>query len=348
MRVLYLYSGTRKDKWRGVPGVDFPDTQLYCFNHLQGAGFSAVSKELSDFLPNYIARIIPFRLRHILLYFATKNYDAVFGPSLLYAMILQKIFKRKSRFVLLNISLSRTLIANRHSKFRFALLRSLLMELSGVVCLSRTQKSFIEKEVHFLKGCVYEVSMGVDVAYHKPLYENRKKYILSVGRDNGRDYKTVIEVARLMPDRVFHIVCSKRNLSGITDVPENVHIFFDILSYDLYKKYQEAHALLMITHDDTYQDGSDCSGQTVLLEAMANGLPIIASRKEYITEYVKENEDALLVDFYNPAEIVEKIHLLDDALFRENLAIHARARVERDFSTKKMAENLADVFKKIV
>ena len=144
-----------------------------------------------------------------------------------------------------------------------------------------------------------------------------------------------------MPDRTFHVVCSKRNLAGITDVPENVNIFFDISPDALYKKYQEARVLLMITHDDTYQDGSDCSGQTVLLEAMANGLPIIASRKEYITEYVKENEDALLVDFYNPAEIVEKIHLLDDALFRENLAIHARARVERDFSTKmaKSADN---------
>jgi len=347
MHVLYLYSGTRKNKWQGVPGVDFPDTQLYGLNHLSGMGIDAASRELSDFLPKRIVRIVPFRLRHLLLYFTARGYDFVLGSSLLYSMLFQKIFKYKARFVLLNISLSRTLVANRLNRFRLALLRYLLREFSGIVCLSQVQKSFIEQEAAFLKGRVYAVPMGVDVAYHKPVYEGRGEYILSAGRDNGRDYKTVVEAARLMPERGFHIVCSKRNLAGITSVPENVSIFFDISPDDLYKKYQEAHALLMITHGDEHPDGSDCSGQTVLLEAMANGLPIIASRKGYIAEYVEEDKEALLVDCYDTEGIVRKISALDDQGLRGKLSKNARVRAERDFSTPRMAENLARIFKEL-
>lgn len=347
MKILYLYSGTRKDKWRGTPGVDFPDTQLYGLNHLYMFGVTAEHKELSDFLLEWVTRIVPFRLRHFLLYFVTQKYNVVFGPSLLYSMILQKIFRYKTKFVLLNISLSRTLIANRHKNARFAILKSFSKEFSGIVCLSDTQKNFLGEQFPFLKDRIHTVPLGVDVAYHKPIYTERSGYILSVGRDNGRDYKTVIETARLMPERIFVIVCSKRNLVGISDIPRNVNIHIDIAPEELYKKYREARTLLIITHGDKYEDGSDCSGQTVLLEGMANGMTIIATRKEYITEYVNDGKEALLVNPYNAKEITEKIEMLDSDILRDNLSKNARTRAKRDFSTEKMAESLAEVFKKI-
>lgn len=347
MKILYLYSGTRKDKWRGTPGVDFPDTQLYGLNHLYMFGVTAEHKELSDFLPEWVTRIVPFRLRHFLLYFVTPKHDIVFGPSLLYSMVLQKMFRYKTKYVLLNISLSRTLIANRHKSARFAILRSFSKEFSGIVCLSNIQKKFLAGQFSFLKDKIHTVPLGVDVTYHKPVYDGRGNYILSAGRDNGRDYKTVAEVARRMPEREFHIVCSRRNLVGISGIPQNVKIHIDITSEKLYKKYREAHALLMITHSDNYEDGSDCSGQTVLLEAMANGIPIIATRREYIAEYVTDEMEALLVSPYNSQEVIEKIKMLDNGALRENLSKNARARAERDFSTERMAESLAEVFKKI-
>lgn len=347
MKILYLYSGTRKNKWQGIPGIDFPDTQLYGLNHLHAFGVTAEHKELSDFLPKWLVRLVPFRVRHVLLYLATKHYDIVFGSSLIYLLVLQKVFKRKTRFVLLNISLFRTVVANKYRRLRFAFLTALLKELSVIVCLADTQKELIEKELPFLKGKVHVVPLGVDTIYHKPVYKGRKNYILSAGRDNGRDYKTVIETARSMPGRVFHIVCSKRNLVGISNIPKNVKIFFDLPPNELYKKYREARVLLMVTHDDQHQDGSDCSGQTVLLEAMASGVPVVVSRKKYITEYIKEGEEALLVDFYNKEEVAEKIKTLDNDMLRDSLSKNARARVERDFSTTRMAENLASVFNEI-
>jgi len=211
MKVLYLYSGTRKDK--GLPGINFPDTQLYGLNHLGAFGIHAEHKELGDALPTWVAKHIPFRLRHLLLYFFTRKYDIVFGSSLLYLLSLQKVFRFKTKFVLLDISLSRTISANKRKKVRYTIIQFLLKELTAVVSLADTQKRHIESEMPFLRGKVFTVRLGVDTQYHRPQFTGRKEYILSVGRDNGRDYDTVIKAARSLPEKDFHIVCSERNIS---------------------------------------------------------------------------------------------------------------------------------------
>ena len=102
--------------------------------------------------------------------------------------------------------------------------------------------------------------------------------------------------------------------------------------------------LLLITKEDNYLDGADCSGQTVLLDAMASGLPVIASHKSTISDYAKDTEDIILVDFYDTASIKDKINLLKDKSLRENLARNARRKVEEELSTKQMARGLSDVF----
>ena len=338
MKILYLYSGIRKDKFRGAIGIDYPDTQFYGLNHLSKFGIDAEYKE---------PRKLPgFRLRHFLMYFASRKYDIVFGPSIFYMMLWRKIFPAKAKFVLLNINLTRTLAANK-GNFRLRIIRWLLKEIDAVVCLTNVQKEYLERYMPFLKGKLYFAPFGVDINYHKPVYGGRKKYILSAGRDNGRDYKTVIETARLMPNEEFHIVASRRNLIGIKEIPNNVRIFFDLSPKEVYGKYREAGILLLITHDDAFQDGSDCSGQTVLVEAMASGLPIIVSRKRYLRDYISDGKEALFVDFYKPVKIAEKIKFFNNTNIGLKLAKSARERAERDFSTKKMAEKLSKIFKSL-
>lgn len=346
MKILYLYSGTRKDKFRGKINIDYPDTQFYGLNYLSKFDIEADYKEFSDLIKNkFWNKLLGFRTRHLLLYFLTSNHDVVFGSSLLFMMFLKKIFRPKTRFVLFNIGLTRMVSANKNSKLKLKLIKWLLGELNGIVCLSNMQKQHLQNQFPDLKDKIFFVPLGVDKSFYKPNYENRANYIFSVGRDNGRDYKTVIETADLMPREEFHIVCSKRNLKGITDIPSNVKIFYDLSFAEVRKKYQEAKLLLLITHDDNFLDGSDCSGQTVLLDAMASGLPVIASKKKYLDDYVKNNEDILTVDFYNANSIKEKIIVLNNnnELYLK-LAKNARKKVENNFSTENMAKNLAFVF----
>jgi len=339
MKVLYLYSGVRKDKFKGKISIDYPDTQFYGLSPLSDFGIEADFKEFKN-------KFLSFRLRHFFSYFLTQGYDLVFGSSLLFTVIFKKIFRSRRKFVLFNLGITRTLSANKNS-FKLRLIRWLLKEIDAIVCLASTQVEYLKKEFPFLKGKLFFVPLGVDVNFYKPNFENRKKYFLSVGRDNGRDYKTVVETAFLMPEDEFHIVCSERNLIGVDNVPLNVKIFYDIDVSELNKKYHEAQGLLLITHDDSFLDGSDCSGQTVLLDAMACGLPVIASRKKYLNDYTEEGEGVLLVDFYNPNDVREKIQKLGDKTFSEKIAKNARKKVEEKFSTREMAKNLSIVFNAI-
>jgi glycosyltransferase involved in cell wall biosynthesis len=186
--------------------------------------------------------------------------------------------------------------------------------------------------------------LGVDIKFYKPVFENRKKYILSVGRDNGRDYSTVIQVAKKMPDTEFHLVLSERNLKGINDLPTNVKVFLDIPFSVLKGKYEEAFALLLVTHPDGFLDGSDCSGQTVLLDAFASGLPVIATQKAYLSDYGKDGIDLLLVRPYDSDQIMSSISKIDEMGI--SMAKNARLKVETNFSTEEMGKRLSNLFLK--
>ncbi|MEK7641473.1 MAG: glycosyltransferase family 4 protein [Patescibacteria group bacterium] len=351
MKVLYIYSGSRKDKFKGTIGIDYPDTQFYGLNHLGKFGIETDYAEFSDVLTFKPFRwILSFRLRHIIatLYFSLKgDYDVIFGSSLVYGLLFKRLFGLKQKYVLLDISIGRTLTANRGRTLRYKFFIWLLGAAHGIVSLSNVQKVRLEQELPQFIGKVYFAHLGVDTKYHTPIFEDRNGPILSAGRDNGRDYGTVLEVARLMPEERFEIVCSRRNLAGLGEIPVNVSVTYDLPPHDLYDRFGTAEMLLLITHDDSYADGSDCSGQTVLLEALAKGLPVIASTKKYLADYVEDGKDILEVDFYDATGIVEKIHEIRAGDMAARLARNARETAASSLSTENMARELSDIFTKI-
>ncbi len=349
MKVLYLYSGSRKEGFKGRIGIDYPDTQFYGLNHLSSFAIEAEYKEPEDVIKNaFLRRILGWRLKHFLMFFTARQYDVVFGISIIYMMFWRKVISaRKTKFILYNSVLKRLLMVNENKPIKLFLLKFLLKELDGVITLSLVQQRYLEENLPFLKGKIWSVPIGVDIDYYK-YTETRKNYYLSVGRDSSRDYETIIEVAREMPDREFHFVCLPRNVSKIKDLPSNIKVFFNLSFPDLRKKLEEAKAILLITHDENHFEGSgEASGVTVLVEAMAVGIPIIATHKNYIDEYVENNKDALLVDTYSKDQIKDKILELDNSEMARRLTLHARKRAEMEFSTHIMAGKFADIFKRI-
>ncbi|NOY35621.1 MAG: glycosyltransferase family 4 protein [bacterium] len=349
MKVLYLFAGERKSKFKGEIGIDYPDTQFYGLNHLKKYDIDAEFKEFDD-LPagGFFKKFLGFNARHALMFFLARRYDVVFGSSLLNMMVFKKIFRPKTKFVLLNISLIRVLKSNKGRFVKERLIKWLLRDIDAIVCLGSAQKEYLADKFGFLKNKVFFVPLGTDIVYYHPVYKGRKNFILSAGRDNGRDYKTVIRVAEKMPEENFEIVCSRRNLAGIGDIPPNIKIIYDIPIGELRKKYKEAKIMLLITHSNDYLDGADCSGQTVLLDSMSSGLPVVVSRKRCLLDYVEDGHSALLVDFYDVESILKKIRSLSNEEVRVGIAKNAREKTEDFFSTEKMAEKLADVFNVVV
>jgi glycosyltransferase involved in cell wall biosynthesis len=259
----------------------------------------------------------------------------------------KKIIPTRRKFILFNISLVRLLESNKRHRLKYPLIRWLLSQADGIVNLSLFQQEYLARAVPALAGRMRVVPLGIDAAFFNP-NRPRKDFLLALGRDNGRDYKTVVEVARQLPDKQFIIVCSKRNLVGVGDIPQNVTVHYDIPPAQARQLLEEAFALLLIIRGDTDTDGADCSGQTVLLEAMASGCPIIATRKAYLTydEYAAEGKEALFVPVGGVQEICSSIRSLEDSSRRIALGHTARERAEK-LSTVRMGKELASFFKQI-
>jgi glycosyltransferase involved in cell wall biosynthesis len=348
MRALYVFSGKRRKVFQGVSSVDYPDTQFYGMNHLKDFGVDAEYKEFEDSsIGNFFAPYLGFRVKHSLMYFYARKYDVVFGISIIYMLIWKKIIPTKTKFVIFNSVFVRMLNVYSSTSWQFKVLVWILKDADGIVFLSQADMKKVADSIPSIADKLYFVHMGVDAQYLKPTYDERMNFFLSVGRDNARDYKTLVDVARKMPDEEFHFVCLPRNIEDIEDMPANIRIHINIPRENLDNLYRQAKALLLITHNDSYIDGSDSSGPTVLLEAMAVGLPIIASKKAYIGDYGSHNVDMCLVDFYDSDAIVRSIRIISDPVKRRSIAEHARLKVDTICNTQEMAHGLSDVFKKV-
>jgi glycosyltransferase involved in cell wall biosynthesis len=86
---------------------------------------------------------------------------------------------------------------------------------------------------------------------------------------------------------------------------------------------------------------SDTEGLPLsVLEAMAHGLPIVASRVGGIPEIIENVDQGLLVPPGDPAALSEAIRrVVEDPALRRNLASAARSRVNTEFSIANTLEN---------
>jgi glycosyltransferase involved in cell wall biosynthesis len=74
----------------------------------------------------------------------------------------------------------------------------------------------------------------------------------------------------------------------------------------------------------------------VLLEAMASGLPVVATRAGAIPEVVADDETGVLVAPGQPKKLAAAFHHLSDSSLRAQFAAAGRARVMREFTLEKM------------
>ncbi|MDI3461621.1 MAG: hypothetical protein OJF50_000442 [Nitrospira sp.] len=86
-----------------------------------------------------------------------------------------------------------------------------------------------------------------------------------------------------------------------------------------------------------------------LLEAMAVGLPVIATRVGGIPEVIEDHVSGILVEPGDPGGIeLTCRRLMNDAASAERLGQAARARVEERFSSGAMAAEVANVYRRLV
>jgi glycosyltransferase involved in cell wall biosynthesis len=81
-----------------------------------------------------------------------------------------------------------------------------------------------------------------------------------------------------------------------------------------------------------------------LMEAMASGVPVVATRLSGVPELVQDGVTGLLVEPHDPEALAEALErLLADDVLAAQLARAARARVERSFGLRSEAQRVGDL-----
>jgi colanic acid/amylovoran biosynthesis glycosyltransferase len=82
-------------------------------------------------------------------------------------------------------------------------------------------------------------------------------------------------------------------------------------------------------------------------EAMATGLPVIATRHGGIPELVEDGVSGFLVPEADIAALAEKIaYLIDHAEIWERMAAAARAKIEAAFDSDKLNQDLLKLYER--
>jgi L-malate glycosyltransferase len=205
------------------------------------------------------------------------------------------------------------------------------------------------------RGPVAIIPNGIDTEAIIPCPPREVPSVLSmVGRLVAiKDHPSLIEALRMLRDSgvgsglrlnvvgegpTGEALKAQARLAGVTEV------------VDFTGGLNRSEVLAVLQRTDIYVHST--FGETMsnsILEAMAAGLPIVASDVPGVSNLIRHEEDGLIVPPGNPAALATAIRrLLDSPMLRQELGRRARERVEVEFSRRVMVERYTDAWHSLV
>ncbi len=346
IKVLYIFAGERRGIERQWEKGDAPDTYLLGLNYMKDFDIDAEYVE-TDFI-NRI-RKFNFNLAIFPLFFKINKYNIVFsGGSLVFPLVYRVILRfKKTKLVWYNTFFTNAI--RRSSGIKKDIIIKIIKSLDGIVCPSKTQYDFL-KEQGVDESKLFLVSNGVDIDFIKreqaKIKPDEEEYILSVGKDMGRDYGTLIEAVSGLNLKV-KIVALPRNIKNEDTSSRFIDFTGHIPFNELLRYYKNAKFVVLPTKSEASLDASDCSGQYVLLDSIASRKAVIISKRKSLEDYVEDKKDVIMVEPENPEELRLAIELLmNDPGLVKTMEENIGAKSVK-FTTKNFAKQLSIIFKKV-
>lgn len=333
-RVAFLFTSSRDDTVSRVKSGEGSDTPLYGLNYIPYADYLTVGSVSGVMKLVRTVGIIPHLLRYD---FVIAQDNLVLGYIV---SICARMLHRETRWFY--IAMNSSMIMRRHSVHfvRMFLLKKFWSSYARILCLSSEQ---IEDFVRFgiSRDILTFVPFGVDADFFKSsVVSGEESFIVSVGRDAGRDYSTLFEVAKYT-DHTFIIVASQKNIAPNMQIPANVTVLYDRSIAEVRDLYARARLAVVVSKDARIPEGSDCSGQTAVLDALSARKAVIVTRRAWITDYFVPGQDLLVVEPNDPKSLAHAINSLSsDAEKRERLAASGHKKVLAYYTTKRFADAL--------
>ena len=161
-------------------------------------------------------------------------------------------------------------------------------------------------------------------------------YFLAAGR-SLRDWKTFFEAIEHLEFK-FAIVASRQDIQGI-QIPANVRVYTD-LPYNDYKDLLKKAAYVVVPLRETQRS----TGQSVFLDAMALGKPVIIAKVTGALDYIEDGVNGLFYTPGDPADLREKIiRLANDPALQDRLSINGFRLIETKFNKGQHAAQMIEL-----
>jgi colanic acid/amylovoran biosynthesis glycosyltransferase len=234
-------------------------------------------------------------------------------------------------------------------------LADLLREASFVVVVSDFGADWLQRGFPESAHKIQRVYNGLDLSVFKHATPGAEPVrLLSIGRlIEKKGFKFLIEACRLLRSSGFSFVCQI-----VGEGPEHEHLQEAIQASHLSDMVRLRGALPQTELVEILSQSSvfvfpavhDSAGDTdnlptVLIEAMASSLPIIATRIAGIPEIVQHNENGILVPEKDPAQLADAIRVMagDQALL-ERFGGASRRIAEEKFALSNTVGHLKKLF----
>lgn len=336
MKVAFIFTTSRDEIVRRMHHGEDADTALRGSNHIDGSdNFTIPPKSIKAFF--FFPRILHYN-------FLIAQDNLLLGYMV---SLFARIFGIKTRWLYIAINSSTLIKSNVSRPLRLFLLKKIWSSYARIICLSREQLEDFVK-IGIPRNHLTFIPFGVDEHFFKPTEIIEEDCVVSVGRDAGRDYETLFEAVKFV-DQQFIIVASPRNISLSTVIPKNISVLYDKSLLEIRDLYRRAKLIVIVSKDTQVPEGSDCSGQTVVLDALAAGKAVITTHRPWIADYFVSNEDLIVVDPNNPKVLSDAINnLLNDAKKRERLAKSGHDKVVAHYTTRAFAKALSDLMNSFI
>jgi glycosyltransferase involved in cell wall biosynthesis len=223
--------------------------------------------------------------------------------------------------------------------------------------VSKDLQDYFVKEIGIPEESITVIPNGVDTSRFVPGPRNgvlqdllpdkfTGKVLISVGRlTEAKDQSTLlsaIEILRKQARNIFLIVAGDGEMrtpleKEIANKKLTDCVYLAGSRSDVYQLLPGANAFVL----SSKREGFPMS----ILEAMAAGLPVIATRVGGIPEVIKDGQNGILVPPQDRNSLANAIcRVLDDSEFATNLASRARTTVEENYSIQAVTEAYTKIY----
>jgi D-inositol-3-phosphate glycosyltransferase len=258
---------------------------------------------------------------------------------------------------------NRASVAEHESELRILSEASIIAGADSVICATEHERSLLRQLYAADPAKVSVIPLGVDLERFRPLDKTEARARLGV--DSGR---IVLFVGRIEPLKGIDILieaaalvesdldCSVivvggdsgsqarvnrlRELARERGIAERVRFVGAVEHERLPLYYSAADVCVVPSHYESFG--------LVAVEAMASGLPVVASRVGGLTGTVRDGETGYLVPWLCPEPFAERIELLlENEPLRRNLGEAAREAVAR-FRWENVVTSLLDLYDELL